>query len=59
MYMMSPLSGWSSGVEYPEANTALSTVDELDEGVPLALEDAPLIVLVPENATVLLEESTP
>ena len=59
MYIMSPLSGWTSGFEYPEANTALSTVDELDDGVPVALESAPVIVLVPENATVLFDASTP
>ena len=39
-------------------NTALSTVDELEDGVPDALESAPLIVFVPENAIKLPDEST-
>ena len=59
IYMISPLSGSISGVEYPLENTALSTVDGLEEGTPDALEVAPLIVFVELNAVAFELESIP
>ena len=57
MYTISPLSGSSSGLEYPEVNTvvllfARVTVSEpVVCGVPVAPEVAPVIKFAPLKAT--------
>ena len=59
MYKTSPVSASISVSAYPLENVILSTVEEALEGVPVELEDCPVIVCVLVNAVLLPLLSAP